>query len=541
MFGVRKWIGCAALLMTCLGLSEPAVADEAGPTEHAAASKKVAVGFSNLVARLDTDEIGFAKAEFRVHILEVLRAAGFNAVGAENLVFGKDEAERADVVLGGTVKELQCRKLHDRLRCGVGIEWQLLDRERDEVVYRVLSRYVDLDLPLHNDSVVGRRLVLGALSSLMGREGFIRLLNAERLPLPDDDDFQPATFAACAAAPRELPADFDEIANGTVIINSGASTGSGFTVSPDGLIMTAAHVVSTGKVKVHARDGKIVPARVVRISHKQDVALVSVGALEKPQPCLAIEPESQTPGADVYAIGSPGGEELGFSLSRGIVSGLRTIGDLELIQTDASISPGNSGGPLVSRQGRVVGVVSRKIAEHAFEGLGFAIPIHAGLTALKLEPGSSSTPSLVQALPVSVATVSKRSVTDRPDPKGSLDPEGDHRRALAEDYARRLREQDAGTPGYVVPLRVGGVCLALAGVIGAAATGLGGTNNLTRSEYESLRLKNDLSWTGVVLGLGAFATSYLLVPDLGPPSVARARRWFLAAGPNNLRLNVRFQ
>lgn len=91
----------------------------------------------DLVAGLDNDEIGFAKAEYRVHILEAQRRAGFNAVGAESLVFGKDEADRADVVLGGTVTELRCVRLRGQLRGSIGVEWQLLDRERDQVAYRV--------------------------------------------------------------------------------------------------------------------------------------------------------------------------------------------------------------------------------------------------------------------------------------------------------------------------------------------------------------------------------------------------------------------
>jgi hypothetical protein len=119
-----RWAVAAAAVLACSGPVRRARA------EGATTSKKVAVGFSNLVARLDNDEIGFAKAEYRVHILEALRAEGFNAVGAENLVFGKDEAERADVVLGGTVKELACQRVQRQLRCRVGIEWQLLDRER---------------------------------------------------------------------------------------------------------------------------------------------------------------------------------------------------------------------------------------------------------------------------------------------------------------------------------------------------------------------------------------------------------------------------
>ncbi len=532
---LRQWTAFAPLLLACLSTTASAWA------EGTAASKKVAVGFSNLVARLDNDEIGFAKAEYRVHLLEALREAGYNAVGAENLVFGKDEGERADVVLGGTVKELDCKQVHGSTRCSVGIEWQLLDRERDEIVYRMLSRYAGLDLPRDNDAVVGKTLTLGALRSLLRRPRFQKLLNVQRLALPNDSDYPPATFAGCDAKPRELPGDFDAIADGTVIIKSGGGTGSGFTLGPDGLVMTAAHVVSAGKVEVRTRDGKTVPARVVRISRKHDVALLSLGTLSTPRACLSIEPAPQSPGTDVYAIGSPGGEELGFSLSRGIVSGLRTIGDVPLIQTDASLSPGNSGGPLVDRQGRVVGVVSRKIAGHAVEGLGFAIPIQAGLLALKLEPGTATTPSVQQAPPSAAAPVAKENASDVPDALVSLDPEGDRQRAAVADYARRVREQKEHTPGYVAPLRWVGLGLGIVGALGVTTTGLGSIDRLTRDQYESRRMVNDLSWVGTIAGFGAFTTSYFLVPKLGPAAVGRAPRWSIAGGPSAVKLNVNFQ
>jgi S1-C subfamily serine protease len=495
-----------------------------------------------LVARLDNDEIGFAKAEYRVHILEALRSAGFNAVGAESLVFGKDEADRADVVLGGTVTELRCVRLRGQLRCSIGVEWQLLDRERDQVVYRVLSRYGNLDLPRENDALVGRTLTLGALGSLMKRARFKQLLNAERARLPDDSDYPVATFASCTVEDRELPAHFETIAAGTVIVKSGGGSGSGFVLSTDGLVMTAAHVVTGGKPEVRTRDGRVLAARVVRLSKKHDVALLSLGPSATPPPCLAFDPAVQTPGSDVFAIGSPGGELLGFSLSRGIVSGLRSIEGVELIQTDASLSPGNSGGPLVDRQGRVVGVVSRKIAAHAVEGLGFAVPIQAGLSALKLEPAASTTPSLREAPAEVAAQPAKEDASDSADPSLSLDPEGDRRRAASRDLARRLREQRANTPGYVAPMRWVGLGVGIAGTLGASVTWLQSrADGLTRPEYESLRLKNDLFWTGTLLGFGAFATSYFLVPKLGPPGVARAPRWYVAGGPANVNVNVSFQ
>jgi serine protease Do len=530
-----RWARCAVIAFACASVTS---LSRAADTD---ASRKVAVGFSNLVSRVDEDEIGFAGAAYRVHILEALREAGVNAVGAESLVFNKDDAERADVVLGGIVKELRCRPWHLRLRCSVGIEWQLLDRERDEVVYRVLSRYAALDLPPDNAAVAGKTLTLGALRSLLGHERFKRLVNAERVTAPDDSSYESATFSSCNVDARELPRDFEAIANGTVIIKSGDGTGSGFVLSSDGLVLTAAHVVTSGQPVARTRAGNTLPARVVRISRKHDVALLSLGDSSAALPCLALETSAQTPGADVFAIGSPGGEVLGFSLSRGIVSGVRTLDDVQLLQTDASLSPGNSGGPLVDRSGRVLGVVSRKIAAHAVEGLGFAIPIQTALTALALEPASTTTSSLRQAAPEPAKPLPKEAANDQPDAPVSLDPEGDRERALAADYRSRLQDQKDRTPRYVVPMRWVGLGVGGVGLLGAFVTAQQNRSTMTRPEYESLRLKNDLWWAGAVVGFGVFGASYFLEPAIKPSTISRAPRWHVAAGPSNVELNVSFQ
>jgi len=514
----------------------------AARAEEEPANAKVAVGFSNLLARIDKDEIGFAKPEYRVHILEALRRAGFNAVGAENLVFDKDDSDKADFVLGGTVKELDCLLHLSTLRCRIGIEWQLLDRERDEVVYQVLTRFVGLGLPQRTDPSVGKMLTLGSLALLMERPRFKELLNARQLGLPSDMTYPAATFRRCDAKPQQLPADFEAVADGTVVIKSRSGFGSGFFLGPDGLVMTAAHVVSTGNAEVRLHNGKTVSGRVVRISHKHDVALIVLaGAGAAAQSCLTLDPSRQAPGTDVYAIGSPASEDLAFSLSRGIVSGVRTVADVPLIQTDASLSPGNSGGALVDPQGRVIGVVSRKIAGRAVEGLGFAIPIEAALSALQLEPGTVTAPLLLQPSDLSGdPKPAHAAVVDTPDPIRSLEPEVEQQRLVNAEYERRLKDQRDRTPGYLAPMRWVGASLAATGVIVAVISSGETSDRMTHAEYREARLKNDLGWVAMVLGTGAFVTSFVLQPKLEPARPQQAAGWSLLAGPGNIRMNVRF-
>jgi S1-C subfamily serine protease len=526
----------AASLGGWLALTLPANAR----AEDAKAPSKIAIGFSNLVARIDSDRIGFAKPEYRVHVLEALRSAGFNAVGAENLVFNRDDAEKADLVLGGTVKELTCATVDDVRRCRIGIEWQLLDREQDRIVYRVLTRFADRHVPRTNPEAAGKSLTLGALRRLMARPYFKKLASAPGATLPHDDEFTPATFVGCQSDAYELPRDFERVADGTVMVKTSSGFGSGFFLGPDGLVLTAAHVVGSGNVQLRTHDGQSLKAWVVRISHRQDVALLSVGKASAPRPCLNLELTQQTPGSDIYAIGSPASEQLAFSLSRGIVSGNRTIDNITLLQTDTSLSPGNSGGAMIDKNGRVVGVVSRKIAGHAVEGLGFAIPIEAALSALKLLAAASTSSELLERPVDTSRPVASREFVDEPDAQVSLDPVGDRRRLEAADLKRREDEQWARTPVYLPLLRWGGATVATIGALVAINTSNDNQKDHTRAEYQDLRTKNDLAWIARGVGAGSFVMSFVLKPRLQPSLLPPTSEVSVLTGSGSVRVKVSF-
>jgi S1-C subfamily serine protease len=153
----------------------------------------------------------------------------------------------------------------------------------------------------------------------------------------------------------QLPKDMDTVSRGVLMIRSGNTIGSGAVISADGYALTAAHVVS-GLEEVIAvfKSGLELSALVVRIDEAQDIALIRLPG--KGHSCIRIEPDSlPTLGEDVYAIGAPTGEDLSFSVTKGVVSGLREWDGFSYIQTDASLNPGNSGGPLLNRRGRIIG------------------------------------------------------------------------------------------------------------------------------------------------------------------------------------------
>jgi putative serine protease PepD len=176
----------------------------------------------------------------------------------------------------------------------------------------------------------------------------------------------------------------DAVAYISAVSQQGQGTGSGFVVSSDGLIVTNQHVVD-GATQVAVKigtDGEQLPAEVVGIDPSQDLALLKVDAKDLPTLELG-DSDSVEVGDDTYAIGNPYG--LDHTLTTGVVSALNR--DLQApngatisgaIQTDAALNPGNSGGPLLDGDGKVIGV-NAQIATGGTEGggnvgIGFAIP-----------------------------------------------------------------------------------------------------------------------------------------------------------------------
>ncbi|MEO9161978.1 MAG: Do family serine endopeptidase, partial [Casimicrobiaceae bacterium] len=154
--------------------------------------------------------------------------------------------------------------------------------------------------------------------------------------------------------------------------------GSGFIVSPDGYIVTNAHVVDDASdVTVKLTDRREFTAKVIGADKRTDIALIKIES-KKPLPALDLSnPAPARQGEWVIAIGSPFGFE--NSVTAGIVSGVHRAlpgGQMTpFIQTDVAVNPGNSGGPLLNAAGQLVGVNSQIYSRSGgFMGLSFAIP-----------------------------------------------------------------------------------------------------------------------------------------------------------------------
>ena len=164
-------------------------------------------------------------------------------------------------------------------------------------------------------------------------------------------------------------------------VESGA--GSGVIISSDGYILTCAHVVDGASTITVTIGDKDYTATLVGEDTTSDIAVIKIDADGLP-PATVGNSDSLKVGQSVMAVGNPLGE-LGGTVTGGMISALNrsvtiqgssSVNTMSLIQMDASVSPGNSGGGLFNMNGELIGIVNAKSSSSDAEGLGFAIPIN---------------------------------------------------------------------------------------------------------------------------------------------------------------------
>ena len=204
---------------------------------------------------------------------------------------------------------------------------------------------------------------------------------ASQKPLSDARN-TPAVRAARAVGPAVVG-----ITNKTVVrdwFNMPVETegvGSGVIFKSDGYIVTNNHVIQGAKeITVSLPDGRSFKGKLVGADELTDIAVVKIEATGLPTAKFG-NSDDLVVGEPAIAIGNPMGLEFQGTVTAGVISALNRTLDiserrLKLIQTDAAISPGNSGGALVNADGEVVGINSAKISASGVEGIGFSIPIN---------------------------------------------------------------------------------------------------------------------------------------------------------------------
>ena len=180
----------------------------------------------------------------------------------------------------------------------------------------------------------------------------------------------------------------EEAVKGVVTVRTDKSIGTGFIVNREGYIVTNAHVIAGAqRLAVVTYDRQLISAQLIGSDAVRDVALLKI---EGTHPALTLADTADVRvGNKVIAIGNPLG--LSFTVTEGIVSAVDRVGPsnfAEYIQTDVSLNPGNSGGPLLDTQGNVIGMNNFKVGEA--ESIGFALESDAIRTSLSMMANGTS-------------------------------------------------------------------------------------------------------------------------------------------------------
>ena len=241
-------------------------------------------------------------------------------------------------------------------------------------------------VPVLIASLLSAGLAAGGTAALVANDGGTTTTIVRQVEAVASSDATPAAAPVSADGQLSISQIYAKEGAGVVRVEHSGGLGSGFVIDKEGHVLTNAHVVdgAQGTIYVSFSNNEKVPAKVLGVDNATDVAVLKVDA---PESALDVMPLGSSKdlqvGAPVVAIGNPFGKDR--TVTSGIISALArqiqapngfTIDGA--IQTDAAINHGNSGGPLLDMQGRVIGINSQIDTGGTGDGnvgIGFAIPI----------------------------------------------------------------------------------------------------------------------------------------------------------------------
>lgn len=295
-----------------------------------------------------------------------------------------------ELQVGALIKEVAanlCQKEHG----GIGgvymkVFWQVYSPEAKRVVFETTT---EGSMQSGAEEMPVEQIFLQAFEhagrNFLAEQGYYNAVTHFSAPAAKSAGPEQLTLKRVAAPRQPLTKNVTLLRSSVVtLISSKGGSGSGFFINTDGYLLTNRHVVDADKfVKVKLATGREVIGEVLRSDATRDVALVKTEPIAVP--AISLRDDQPNIGDDVYVLGSPLGETFNTSLTRGILSGYRTLDNLRYLQSDVSILPGNSGGPLLDSGGQAIGMtVMRLTNSNTSTGLNFFIPIGEVLSTLGL-------------------------------------------------------------------------------------------------------------------------------------------------------------
>lgn len=285
--------------------------------------------------------------------------------------------------LKASIKKIKIDKVYYSIqRITMATDWELVDYVTKNTVETFRTETTSDFFPSDDEYLKdgAANCMEKALFKLMDNEKFVTKMKVEDINAVIDK-----WDAIDIVNTGENANSLSEVVGSSITIKVTNGHGSGVVISKNGYALTNHHVVGgENEVEVILNDKSKVKAKVIRSNPMYDLALIKIEKEDfKPIKIDLTKRVDLT--TEVIAVGTPKDIDLGQTITKGIVSGFRDNTDFELIQTDAKISPGNSGGALIDKSNNsLVGVVNAKIIGFGVEGIGFAIPVEYIQKALKI-------------------------------------------------------------------------------------------------------------------------------------------------------------
>ena len=342
-------------------------------------------------------KINITSDDFTEIFREELEKANFPLVGDPNALFDDPSEWRAELLIAGMINEITVDLCCPMAGYGnftnakgeayIKVEWQIYSRLDRKVVFTTTTEGSgNLKKATSNGALdIMLNAFAHATQNLLANQNFHDLVVRKK----DDEKIKPigdeVSIVPIANSEKLLTENINDVRASVVTVYAGDGHGSGFFISEKGYLLTNEHVVREAKfVKVKLATGRKVLGDVIKVNSKRDVALIKIE--ESNAVALPIKNGELNIGNEVYAIGSPLDDDLNTSVSKGIVSAYRIKENLKFIQSDVNVLPGNSGGPLLDKNGNVIGITASGIVFHESpSGINFFIPIQDALFALNIK------------------------------------------------------------------------------------------------------------------------------------------------------------